>query len=82
MLSFDIPSLFFRIQIKSDTIIDQNDTAIANSGLTMIMFMVQMLKSYFVNLDWKQVRLSFMLVLVYAHMVSGILYSDQLSDVI
>lgn len=79
MLSFDIPSLFFRIQIKSDTIIDQNGTAIANSGLTMIM--VQMLKSYFVNIDWKQVRLSFMLVLVYAHMVNGILYSDQLSDV-
>jgi hypothetical protein len=49
MLSFDIPSLFFRIQIKSDTIIDQNGTAIANSGLTMIM--VQMLKSYFVNID-------------------------------
>lgn len=80
MLSFDIPSLFFRIQIKSDTIIDQNGTAIANSGLTMIM--VQMLKSYFVNIDWKQVCLSFMLVLVYAHMVSGILYSDQLSDII
>jgi len=76
MLSFDSPSFFFRIQIKSDRIIDQNGTVIANSGLTMIM--VQMLKSNRLKTKSSIIHAS----ISYMHTWLVEFYSDQLSDVI